>query len=324
MKICFIGYMRSGKDTAADYLKSRQGGTVIKFAGPLYEIQSFIQKRCYLPAEKDRLLLQWLGTDWGRAKDPEIWVNIFKKDLENLNPANNVYVTDCRFRNEAKICRDLGFKLIRINRPLDARLAAGATNLTHLSETDLNEWTDYDAIVENDGSLEDFEKKIYDLYTSLLQTKQFRRGITDDPTDPRLTRGADTEPTPQAEVYLVLSEEERAKGFIRPLRRQYKHVGCQPKYPIRDLTPDEHKRYDQFNYVKFEKYPEEETAIGCYWTQARLDNHGCGGITTMGLELCETYARNPKFYGSTYCCQCQMHRPVEEFIWIDDGAVVGS
>jgi hypothetical protein len=44
----------------------------------------------------------------------------------------------------------------------------------------------------------------------------------------------------------------------------------------------------------------------------------------MGLALCETYARNPKFYGSTYCATCQMHKPVGEFTWIEDGEVVGS
>lgn len=51
-------------------------------------------------------------------------------------------------------------------------------------------------------------------------------GVTDDPTDPRLTRGVDQEPREQAETYLVLSEEERAKGFIRPLRTSYTHTVC--------------------------------------------------------------------------------------------------
>ena len=54
-------------------------------------------------------------------------------------------------------------------------------------------------------------------------------GITDDPTDPRLTRGADPvdgPPVEQAEAYLVLSEQERARGFIRPVRRSYIHETC--------------------------------------------------------------------------------------------------
>ena len=49
---------------------------------------------------------------------------------------------------------------------------------------------------------------------------------TDDPSDPRLTRGPDTEPQEQAEVYLVLSDAERAEGFVRPLRASYRHLPC--------------------------------------------------------------------------------------------------
>lgn len=101
-------------------------------------------------------------------------------------------------------------------------------------------------------------------------------GLTDDRNDPRLTHGPDNEPGPQSEVYLVLSEEDRSKGWVRPLRRAYLHTG------------------------------------------------GCGALTSMGLALCETYAKNPKFYGATYCCGCQMHRPVSEFCWDEDGQVVGS
>lgn len=51
-------------------------------------------------------------------------------------------------------------------------------------------------------------------------------GLTDDRSDPRLTHGVDEEPCEQAEVYLVLSEEERAKGFVRPVRTTYRHTVC--------------------------------------------------------------------------------------------------
>jgi hypothetical protein len=61
---------------------------------------------------------------------------------------------------------------------------------------------------------------------------------------------------------------------------------------------------------------------GRYWTQAQLD--GCGTVTTMALLLAETYAREPKFYGATFCCACGKHLPVGEFLWEPDGSVVGS
>src|SRR4051812_23225396 len=103
-------------------------------------------------------------------------------------------------------------------------------------------------------------------------------GTVSDRNDPRLTHGVDETPVPMAEVYLVLSEEERAKGFVRPVRRKYRHLPC-------------------------------------------------GGVTTMGIALAETYARDPKFYAATFCVRCQMHRPVGEhgeFVWVPDGTKVGS
>jgi hypothetical protein len=98
---------------------------------------------------------------------------------------------------------------------------------------------------------------------------------TDDPFDPRLTHGAESEPVPQADVYLVLSEKERKAGFVRPVRRSYVHNVCEVQ-------------------------------------------------TTMRQDIAETYARDPKFYGATYCTACRMHRPVDEFVWMPDGSVMGS
>lgn len=99
--------------------------------------------------------------------------------------------------------------------------------------------------------------------------------LTTDPNHPDLTRYTGPEESaPQAKVYLVLSEEERAKGFIRPVRQTYVHDKC-------------------------------------------------GTSTKMGLALSETYARNPKFYGATYCVGCSAHYPVAEFKW-SDGEIVGS
>ena len=50
----------------------------------------------------------------------------------------------------------------------------------------------------------------------------------------------------------------------------------------------------------------------------------CGTVTTMGRALSETYARQPDFYGATFCTGCNAHFPVGEFQWTADGATVGS
>lgn len=116
---------------------------------------------------------------------------------------------------------------------------------------------------------------------------------TTDPTDPALVRQHDTEPREQASKYVVLPEEERAKGFVRPVRRTYTHRFMLDGSPVARVLV------------------------------SLKGAGGCGAATTMGQALAETYARDPKFYSGTYCVGCQMHRPVEEFIW-DDGSVVGS
>lgn len=50
----------------------------------------------------------------------------------------------------------------------------------------------------------------------------------------------------------------------------------------------------------------------------------CGGTTTMGRQIAETYARDPKFYSGTFCCHCGKHFPVAEFRWLDTDQDVGS
>lgn len=152
-------------------------------------------------------------------------------------------------------------------------------------------------------------------------------GLTTDPNDPRLGHGADSKPVPQNEVYLILSEEERAKGFVRPVRCSYKHIGHPgPKYPTRPLTGDEQERWAG-QYVAFEPYPESEMPrTGRFWTKGQLDKvgQGCGVVTTMGVALAETYSRQPTFYGTTYCCGCSRHLSVEEFVWEGTTERVGS
>ena len=126
-------------------------------------------------------------------------------------------------------------------------------------------------------------------------------------------------------AYVVLSEAERAKGFVRPVRRTYQHVGARPKHPTRPLTAEEQERYAAVGYVAYEEYPKDGGPLGRYWTQKQLDS-GCGAATTMGLALAETYARDPKFYGATMCCHCHAHFPVGEageFVW-EDGSRVGT
>jgi hypothetical protein len=160
--------------------------------------------------------------------------------------------------------------------------------------------------------------------------------LTTDPNDPALKEGQKNE-TGQHSIYLVLSEEERAKGFVRPLRTAYVHVGRILNYKgiWYMLSEEQQKKYSDKKYVAVMISLVDEktgkTIGGSYVTQKELDAWkkgerigGCDTVTSMNLALSETYARNPKFYGATFCCTCNKHLPVDEFVWEGTDQTVGS
>lgn len=87
-------------------------------------------------------------------------------------------------------------------------------------------------------------------------------GLTTNRNDPGINK---EKPNGQYETYLILSDDERAKGFIRPVRTKYIHVG---------------------------KKAESNNA---------LRSGGCGVVTTMALPIAEDMAHWPirELYG--YC-----------------------
>jgi hypothetical protein len=109
-----------------------------------------------------------------------------------------------------------------------------------------------------------------------------------DPATPKLcttngkpveeVRASQTNETGQHDGYIVLCDEERAKGFVRPYRDAYEHVGRLETMRIGLLTEDRN--------------------VG-----------GCGTVTTMGRALSETYARDPKFYGRDVLLRLQSPFP---------------
>lgn len=125
----------------------------------------------------------------------------------------------------------------------------------------------------------------------------------------------------------ILSQEERDKGFTRPVRISYRHVGIRNKYAIKYLSNEEREKYKQYGYVAFEKYPDSESPLtGRFYTNDQLEqlNSGCGVVTTMNFKIAQTYARDPKFYGATFCAGCGTYLPVEQFVWEGTDDIVGS
>lgn len=46
-----------------------------------------------------------------------------------------------------------------------------------------------------------------------------------------------------------------------------------------------------------------------------IHTDGCGGATTMGADLAESFARDPDQYGKTFCASCQDYFDVTQFTW---------
>lgn len=64
--------------------------------------------------------------------------------------------------------------------------------------------------------------------------------------------------------------------------------------------------------------PDEELESDKLVTKLRVDYvHICGTVTTIDMRIAKTWARDPNFYGATYCTSCKEHRPLSEFKWCD-------
>lgn len=141
-----------------------------------------------------------------------------------------------------------------------------------------------------------------------------------------------TRPDGQHVDHWVLCETERAKGFVRPVRNSYVHVGPPgPKFPLIDLTDEQTRLFGEEDYVKFEPYPlgHHGSATGRFWKQEQLNkiDKGCGCKTSMPNAIAETYARSPGYYGTTFCCGCGDYLKVGkdgEFVWDGTDERVGT
>ena len=161
MKIAFGYKMGTGKDACVKYLINNYGGEKIYFAKPIYDILYYAQKLCGLNFEKDRKFLQFIGTNWGREKDPDMWVNIVLKDLPD---SENIYCSDVRFLNEFRNLKNKGWIMIKVNRNdnLINSNRVGTGNNAHISEQELDslDASEWDFVIENNSTLENLYIKL--------------------------------------------------------------------------------------------------------------------------------------------------------------------
>ena len=159
LKIAFGGVMGSGKDTCVDYLCTKYPEhTRISFAGALYDILSYAQEKCGFEKNKDRKFLQFIGTEWARSINENVWVDIvLGKDIEGVG-----LLSDIRFPNEFNALKNNGWICIKVTRDNIDKNRVGNGDNTHSSEISINDIKDeeWDFIINNNSTLEDLYKRL--------------------------------------------------------------------------------------------------------------------------------------------------------------------
>lgn len=107
--ISISGQARHGKDTAAKFIKFRleeeweRKVLIVHYADLLKHICSNYLGWDGKKDEAGRTLLQQVGTEVYRRRDPDYWVNFVKDTVERLQDVGDwdyVIIPDCRFQNE--------------------------------------------------------------------------------------------------------------------------------------------------------------------------------------------------------------------------------
>jgi hypothetical protein len=142
--IGFVGFINSGKDTAADYLVNYHGFRRDSFAGTLKDsiaaifgwnrillegqtkearawreqVDAWWSKRLGIPELTPRWVLQHWGTEVCRVGfHNDIWIASLENKIEKTQ--DNIVISDVRFPNEIAAIRKSGGMVVRIRRGPD-------------------------------------------------------------------------------------------------------------------------------------------------------------------------------------------------------------
>lgn len=177
--IGLAGKAGSGKDTVADRWSTTAPFGRVPFTEPLKDAMRVIfgltQAQLYTEEGKNavdkfwdaspRELLQKFGTDCCRQSfRDDIWVRSAERRIAGL-PFDNIVITDVRFINEAEAIKSWDGYLVKVDRPGYSRLTEEQQQ--HESETALDDWAEWDAVISNEGSLEELVEKASEVLETL-------------------------------------------------------------------------------------------------------------------------------------------------------------
>ena len=163
--ICISGKAQNGKDTSAEMIKGflEDSGAKVRIIH-YADLLKFICRSWFdwdgAKDEYGRTLLQRVGTDTVRAKDPDYWVDFVANFLKLFpNEWDYVIIPDCRFPNEIRVMKSnfdtLHLRVRRYN--FESPLSIEQQN--HISETALDNTTP-DMWIENNGTRSDLRNNI--------------------------------------------------------------------------------------------------------------------------------------------------------------------
>jgi len=202
MIVGVCGFIGSGKDTVADYLVNFHEFRRESFASTLKdavaavfgwdrtmlegrtkearewreEVDLWWAERLAMPTLTPRWVLQYWGTEVGRRSfHDDIWIASLENKLRNSK--DSIVVSDCRFPNEIDSIKKLGGKIIWVQRgelpswydlALEANRGSNiALNGLKAAKIHASEWSwighEFDAILDNNGTIEDLYQQIKSL-----------------------------------------------------------------------------------------------------------------------------------------------------------------
>lgn len=163
MKILMIsGKSGSGKDTFANIMREKLEKVGCNCITLHYaDLVKYYLKQYYnwdgVKDEKGRTLLQQLGTNKVRAKFPDYWAETIAKFLAAIpNDFDCAFIPDARFPNEIEVVKQYNPNAISIRIERYNKDGTAYTNpvftteqLNHPSETSLDNYENFDYIIEN-------------------------------------------------------------------------------------------------------------------------------------------------------------------------------
>ncbi|PFW43760.1 hypothetical protein [Priestia megaterium] len=169
MKIAFVGKMRSGKDTAGNYILSKSQWTKqLAFGDEIKELIKIYFPHLLEGGKKPRKLMQEVGQLF-RKYDSDIWVKRLNRTYMNYKYQGytDFIITDVRQQNEVDFLKSQGFVIVLVETAEELRLERIKASGDSFSMEDLNHETElavdtlpYDYLITNNTSIKDLTKQI--------------------------------------------------------------------------------------------------------------------------------------------------------------------